>query len=159
MRSFWLRRRANPLRPPLDEFRARRAALRQSLDDGVLLLKGQTEAYDPIFRFAQEPNFYYLTGWTEPGAALLLTPSDEILFLPRHNERAERYSGKRTSAEDADAHAVTGFEKVLPIEKLEARTGSGARLRMRAFTRPGPNPTPASCERAIRFARSPMPRR
>ncbi len=96
---------------PPDEFRARRAALRQSLEGGVLLLKGQIEAYDPIFRFAQEPDFYYLTGWTEPGAALLLTPSDEILFLPRHDERAERYSGKRTSAEDADAHAVTGFEK------------------------------------------------
>ena len=108
---------------PLDEFRARRAALRQSLGeagaDGVLLLKGQAEAYDQVFRFKQEPNFYYLTGWSEPGAALLLTPSTEILFLPSHNERAERYAGKRTSAEDADAHAVTGFENVLPIEKLE----------------------------------------
>jgi Xaa-Pro aminopeptidase len=107
---------------PLDEFRTRRTALRQSIagaSDGVLLLKGQTEAYDPIFRFQQEPNFYYLTGWSEPGAALLLTPSDEILFLPSHNERAEKYSGKRTSAQDPDAPSVTGFEKVLPIEKLE----------------------------------------
>ncbi len=82
--------------------------------------KDSAEAYDQVFRFEQEPNFYYLTGWSEPGAVLLLTPSDEILFLPRHDERAERYSGKRTSAEDADAHAVTGFEKVLPIEKLES---------------------------------------
>ncbi len=49
-----------------------------------------------------------------------VNPVGEILFLPRHNERAERYSGKRTSAEDADAHTVTGFEKVLPIEKLES---------------------------------------
>jgi len=105
---------------PLDEFRARRTALRQSLDGGVLLLKGQVEAYDQVFRFQQEPNFYYLTGWSEPGAALLLTPSDEILFLPSHNEHAERYAGKRTSAEDAAAHSVTGFENVLPIEKLEA---------------------------------------
>jgi len=108
---------------PLEEFRARRAALRQSLggaSDGVLLLKGQAEAYDPIFRFEQEPNFYYLTGWSEPGAALLLTPADEILFLPSPNERAQKYSGKHTSAQDPDAHAVTGFEKVLPIEKLEA---------------------------------------
>ncbi len=104
---------------PLDDFGARRAALRQSLDGGVLLLRGRAEAFDQTFRFEQEPNFYYLTGWSEPGAALLLTPSDEILFLPRHDERAERYSGKRTSAEDADAHKVTGFEKVLPIEKLE----------------------------------------
>jgi Xaa-Pro aminopeptidase len=104
---------------PLDDFGARRAALRQSLEGGVLLLKGRAEAFDQTFRFEQEPNFYYLTGWSQPGAVLLLTPSDEILFLPRHDEHAERYSGKRTSAEDGDAHKITGFEKVLPIEKLE----------------------------------------
>jgi Xaa-Pro aminopeptidase len=104
---------------PLEEFGARRAALRPSLDGGVLLLRGRAEALDQTFRFEQEPNFYYLTGWSQPGAVLLLTPSDEILFLPRHDEHAERYSGKRTSAEDGDAHKLTGFEKVLPIEKLE----------------------------------------
>ncbi len=111
---------AQSARVPDDEFGARRAALRGELEGGVLLLKGRAEAYDPVFRFEQDPDFYYLTGWSEPGAVLLLTPSEEILFLPRHDERMERYSGKRTSAEDADAHAVTGFEKVLPIEKLES---------------------------------------
>jgi len=121
---------------PLDEFRARRAALRQSVSgasDGVLLLRGQAEAYDAIFRFEQEPNFYYLTGWSEPGAALLLTPSDEMLFLPSHNERAEKYSGKRTSAENPDAHAVTGFEKVLPIEKLEAELDQALNSHLRIY--------------------------
>jgi Xaa-Pro aminopeptidase len=110
---------AQSAKAPGDEFRARRTALRQSLEGGVLLLKGQAEAYDPIFRFEQEPNFFYLTGWSEPGAALLLTPADEILFLPSHNERAERYSGKRISAGDADASAVSGFDTVLPIERFE----------------------------------------
>jgi len=110
---------AQSAKAPGDEFRARRTALRQSLEGGVLLLKGQAEAYDPIFRFEQDPNFFYLTGWSEPGAALLLTPSDEILFLPSHNERAERYSGKRISADDPDARAVSGFDAVLPIERLE----------------------------------------
>jgi Xaa-Pro aminopeptidase len=121
IRSFFILLLASALqaKAPLDEFHARRAALRQSLEGGVLFLKGRVEPYDPIFRFEQDPNFYYLTGWSEPGAALLVTPSDEILFLPSHNARAEKYSGKRTSAEDADARTVTGFEKVLPIEKLE----------------------------------------
>jgi Xaa-Pro aminopeptidase len=123
---------ATSAKAPADEFHARRAALRKSLDDGVLLLKGQPEVYDRIFRFQQTPDFYYLTGWTEPGAALLLTPSDEILFLPSHNERAEKYSGRRTSAEDSDVRTVTGFDKILPIEKLEAELdlalGSHARL-------------------------------
>jgi Xaa-Pro aminopeptidase len=110
---------AQSAKAPGDEFRARRNALRQSLEGGVLFLKGQSEAYDPIFRFEQDPNFFYLTGWSEPGAALLLTPSDEILFLPSHNERAERYSGKRVSAADPDASAVSGFDTVLLIERLE----------------------------------------
>src|ERR1700685_1553495 len=105
---------------PTDEFRARRAALQKSLEDGVLLLRGNAEAYDPIHRFQQDPNFYYLTGWTEPGAALLMTPSSEILFLPSPSERAERYSGKRASAGDGDIRGLTGFETVLSVEKLES---------------------------------------
>ncbi len=104
---------------PLEEYRARRADLRKSLE-GVLLLAAAAEGRDPVFRFAQEPNFYYLTGWSQPGARLLLTASEEILFLPHHNDRGELYTGKRASAEDADARAVTGFEEVLPIERLEA---------------------------------------
>src|SRR5271165_4859451 len=120
-----------PKAPP-DEFRARRAELRKSLD-GVFLLRGQSEAYDQVFRFQQNHNFYYLTGWTEPGATLLMTPTDEILFLPRHNEHAERYAGIRASAEDADARAVTGFEKVLPIEKLESELDAALAMHARLY--------------------------
>jgi Xaa-Pro aminopeptidase len=104
---------------PAEEFRARRAALRHSLD-GTLLLMGQTEGRDPLFAFSQEANFYYLTGWTEPGAALLMTPSREILFLPHHDAVAERYHGRRWSAEDPGVQPATGFEDVLPKEKLES---------------------------------------
>ncbi|HUA20958.1 MAG TPA: Xaa-Pro peptidase family protein [Bryobacteraceae bacterium] len=104
---------------PAGEFRARRAALRQALD-GTLLLMARTEGRDPVFAFAQEPNFYYLTGWTQPGAALLVTPSREILFLPHHDAVAERYHGRRWSAEDSGVQAATGFEEVLPMEKLES---------------------------------------
>lgn len=122
---------------PADEFRARRAALRQSLGDqgadGVLLLRGRAEPYDPIYRFKQDPNFYYLTGWTEPGAALLLTPSDEILFLPSHNERAERYSGKRASATDPGVRAITGVDNVLPVDRLESELDRALTSHMRLY--------------------------
>ncbi len=104
---------------PLDEYRARRANLRKSLT-GVVVLFGNIEARDQIYRVSPEPNFYYLTGWTEPGARLLITPAREIIFLPHHNERLEHYEGRRSSAEDKDAQAATGFEEVLPIEKFEA---------------------------------------
>jgi len=103
---------------PLDEFKGRRANLRNSLD-GVLVLFGRVEGRDEVFRVTEEPNFYYLTGWNQPGARLLITPTHELLFLPHHNERAERFQGRRSSAEDADIHALTGFEEVRPIEKFE----------------------------------------
>jgi Xaa-Pro aminopeptidase len=103
---------------PAEEFRARRANLRKSLD-GVLVLFGQKEGPDEVFSFEQEPNFFYLTGWTQPGAVLLVTPSRELLFLPHHNERVEHYHGRRASAEDSDAQALTGFQDVLALEKFE----------------------------------------
>ncbi|HEV8043026.1 MAG TPA: Xaa-Pro peptidase family protein [Bryobacteraceae bacterium] len=107
-----------PAKMPLDEFRTRRANLRKSLD-GVVLLTARKEGRDEVFRVDQEPNFYYLTGLSDPDGRLLITPTREILFLPHHNERREHYMGKRSSAEDSEVHAVTGFEEVFPIEKFE----------------------------------------
>jgi Xaa-Pro aminopeptidase len=104
---------------PAEEYQARRAKLRKSLD-GVMVLFGQTEGRDQIYRVPPDANFYYLTGWSEPGARLLVTPTEEILFLPHHDEHAERYQGRRWSAEDAGVRSATGFEQVLPIEKFEA---------------------------------------
>jgi len=103
----------------MDEFKTRRANLRKSLD-GVMLLAGRIEGRDEVIREDQEPNFFYLTGWTDPGARLLITPKEEILFLPHHNERVEHFMGMRASAEDPDVRAVTGFDQVLPIEKFES---------------------------------------
>jgi Xaa-Pro aminopeptidase len=105
-------------RVPPDEYRARRANLRKSLD-GTMVLFGHTEGRDEVYRVSPESNFYYLTGWTEPGARLLVTPNREILFLPHHNERGEHYQGRRWSAEDKNVRAATGFEEVLPLEKFE----------------------------------------
>src|ERR1035441_2896076 len=122
-----------PAKMPLDEFRTRRANLRESLD-GVVLLAARTEAGDEVFRVDQEPNFYYLTGLTDPGARLLVTPSREILFLPHHNERLEHNVGKRSSAEDSDVHALTGFEEVLPIEKFETELDQALSASEKVYT-------------------------
>jgi Xaa-Pro aminopeptidase len=104
---------------PLDEFAARRASLRKSLD-GVLVLFAQIEGKDEVFRVQPEPNFYYLTGWTQPGAVLLLTPTEELLFLPHHDLHTEQFHGKRASAEDAGVQTLVGFEAVFPREKFES---------------------------------------
>jgi Xaa-Pro aminopeptidase len=103
---------------PHDEYHTRRAELRKKLD-GVLVLFGYAEGADEVYRAAQNSNFYYLTGWTEPGAIALLSPAEEILFLPHRNGRREIYNGKRTAAEDSTASAATGFDSVLPTERFE----------------------------------------
>jgi Xaa-Pro aminopeptidase len=105
---------------PISEYHQRREKLRKDLK-GSLVLFGNKEDPEMVGRFRQESNFYYLTGWTEPGARLLLTHENEILFLPHHNEVVERFTGRRISAEDAGAQEKTGVQTVLPIEKFEAQ--------------------------------------
>ncbi len=107
---------------PLDEFASRRASLRKSLD-GVLVLFAHTEGKDEVFRVHPEPNFYYLTGWSQPGAVLLMTPAEEMLFLPQHDLHVELYQGKRSAAQDVGVQALTGFEAVFPREKFESELG------------------------------------
>jgi Xaa-Pro aminopeptidase len=104
---------------PKAEYHSRRAELRKSLN-GAMVLFGAQEPSDLHYAFFQEPNFLYLSGWREPGAAMILTPREEILFLPPRNPREEIFSGRKTSAEDPDAVEKTGFEKVLPSAAIEA---------------------------------------
>ena len=61
------------------EYRQRRAALKQALPDSLIVLFGGKEQEHGDLRsgFFQDADFYYLTGWTEPGAILVLTPSSE----------------------------------------------------------------------------------
>src|SRR5579864_2131465 len=80
-------------RQPNVDYRSRREALAKKAS-GVVLLFAPLEAADEVYGFRQENNFYYLTGWSEPGAALLIAsareskdgssarPYAEILFLP-----------------------------------------------------------------------------
>jgi Xaa-Pro aminopeptidase len=108
---------------PREEYRARREAARKSLGDAVLVLFGRTaEQMDPLSNGPlQDPDFYYLTGWTQPGAILMLTPHEEMLFLPAHDRVHEVYTGPLWAATDQDVRGVTGFEKVLPAAQFEAQ--------------------------------------
>jgi Xaa-Pro aminopeptidase len=111
-----------PLAPAvsLSEFATRRAKLRESLEgaSAVLYARTEKEAEDDRNGFFQEPNFYYLTGVTVPGAALLLAPDGDRLYLPRRSAKTELWHGRRLSFED-DAAKATGID-ARPIESLDA---------------------------------------
>jgi Xaa-Pro aminopeptidase len=101
-----------------DEYRTRRTELRRSLD-GVMVLFGADESPDLHTGFFQDTNFLYLSGWREPGAVMMLTASEEILFLPVRNLRNENFTGRKLGPDDPDAAAKAGFDKVLPRYAIE----------------------------------------
>lgn len=99
-----------------DVFKARREALMESLDGGVAVLFGASGS-DAIVKggFVQDSDFYYLTGISEPGAALILAPGEhrykEVLYLEPRNPEVENWDGRREPLGDALEEA-TGFEEV-----------------------------------------------
>lgn len=106
------------------DYHARRQALAKAMsaDHGSLILFApvEPEGQNDLYGFRQENNFYYLTGWPEPGAAILITsdPYREILFLPEHNATQEKWTGPKLGPESADAPKITGFDKVESLDSM-----------------------------------------
>ncbi len=101
---------------PRAEYQARRQELRKTLD-GVLVLFARAD--DDLRDYIQEPNFLYLTGWRDPGAVLMMTANEEILFLPPRNRTSENFYGRTIDPNDADVFDKTGFRAVLPRSAIE----------------------------------------
>src|SRR5882672_4285351 len=89
-------------RQPNADYRARREALAKKIGNGVAVVFAGTEVEASATGFRQTDNFYYLTGWSEPGAAVLVAPAQEgnpgrpyteILFLPPRDLVEERWTG------------------------------------------------------------------
>ncbi len=57
---------------PASVYHARRAALAVKLQGGVAVLFAADEPLLDFMPYRQDSDFYYLTGWTEPGAALMV---------------------------------------------------------------------------------------
>jgi len=122
------------------DYHARREALAKKAG-GTVLLFAPLEGADAVYGFRQDDNFYYLSGLTEPGIALLIAPATEakadspaspyieFLFLPPHNLRAEKFTGPKLGAENPDASKITGFDHVEEMGKLpdEVSKAIGAR--------------------------------
>src|SRR2546426_6431976 len=110
-------------RAPNSVYAERRAKLAAQAD-GPIVLWGFTgrEDVSQAYVFAQEENFYYLTGHHEEGAGLIILPagqkgdvsnvSRETLFLPAKNSQKEKWNGVRMSPSDPGIEARTGFATV-----------------------------------------------
>jgi Xaa-Pro aminopeptidase len=121
-------------REPNSVYAARRAKLAAAADAPIILtgFNGREEE-SQSYVFAQEENFYYLTGHNEEEAGLiLLPPADskakrddfqgprEILFLPAKNPGKEKWNGVRMSPSDPGIQARTGFADVRSFSEMRA---------------------------------------
>jgi Xaa-Pro aminopeptidase len=121
---------------PAGDYHARRIALGNALHGGVAILFAAEESLLDFDPYRQDSDFYYLTGWNEPGAALMITgPANEperpgqpalqraykeILFLPTRNLRMEAYTGAKMDADTPNVSRSTGVDNVEPMTGLAA---------------------------------------
>ncbi|MGH9504830.1 MAG: aminopeptidase P N-terminal domain-containing protein [Terriglobales bacterium] len=117
-------------RQPNSDYRVRRQALASKANGGAVLLFAANEAEGPndLYGYRPDDNFFYLSGWSQPGAALLIvggTSSEdhsytEILFLPNHNPSQEKWTGPKLGADSPEAGKITGFDHVEVLDNLRA---------------------------------------
>ena len=139
------------VREPNSVYAERRAKLASQVDAPIILwgFTGREEV-SQAYIFAQEENFYYLTGHNEEGAGLILLPSlhgdpatsapaswdgpREILFLPPKDPAKEKWNGVRISPSDLGIEARTGFASVKPFAEMRATVEKLAALYSSFYT-------------------------
>lgn len=103
----------------------RRAALRQKMPPNSVAIffaaPVRNRANDVDFVYHQDPNFYYLTGYSEPHSVLMIFSEpqkdatggtyDEILFAQARNEQSEMWTGRRLGPKGVEEKL--GFKTVL----------------------------------------------
>ena len=101
----------------------RRAAMERIGPRGVLVLyaaEARNYAGDVDWPYRQENDFYYLTGLSQPGAALVLAPgasgTREILFLPASDPAQEMWTGHILTP--AEARRISGIEAVFDARRM-----------------------------------------
>lgn len=114
---------------PKEEFGERRTRVfTQMQPNSALLLFSEIEKRrnnDCSYPFRQDSYFWYLTGFNEPNAALLLLKTEQaekaIIFLRPRDPLLETWNGRRLGVERApqqlnvnDAYSIEGFATVLP---------------------------------------------
>ena len=120
---------------PKAEYKARRMALAEKLKGGAAIVFAGEEPLLDFMPYRQDEDFYYLTGWNEPGAALIIIGSgpqtttrlgdvvpahgySEVMFLPARNLVTEKYTGVKMDAATPEVTTATGVDAVMAVTSL-----------------------------------------
>lgn len=122
-----------------DFYRARREALRKLMPDGscAILFSSpiRNRSNDVDYTYHQDPDFYYLSGWTEPNSVLLVFkepqsfskgPVKDLLLVPPRDASKERWTGRRGGR--ATARKISGVDWALTTESWDTLSLPGSRM-------------------------------
>ncbi|NQZ81693.1 MAG: Xaa-Pro aminopeptidase [Colwellia sp.] len=110
----------------VEEFKTRRLKLLANIPVGSIAFfpaaKEITRSNDTEYAFCQNKNFYYLTGFNEPDALLILIKSNDdqlqsILFSRAKDPLQEIWHGRRIGQEKAKKHY--GFDQCYTLEESD----------------------------------------
>jgi len=108
------------------EYHQRRQAVLDTIGEGVAIFCGAPTAVmhnDVDYLYRQDSNFFYLTGFNEPGAVMVLTGSHDkhkfVLFVRPKDLEKETWSGVRAGVEVAKEKY--GADEAYPISQLEEK--------------------------------------
>ena len=147
-------------RETLSAFHERRERLvRETGGDGVIIMfgYGDAEVASSVTMFRQNEMFYYLTGWNEPNALMLVVPKaakagstaveidKEILFIPPHDtsprsKHGELWEGPKLGPDDPDATTRTGFPIVKSITLFQSELDEALKSFSKIYTELTPQP-------------------
>ena len=107
------------------EFTKRRKQLmRMAADDAILILPAAPErirSKDTTYPYRQDSDFWYLSGFAEPDAVLVLVPGRKhgecLLFCRERDADKEAWDGPRVGQEGAIEHF--GMDDAYPIDDLD----------------------------------------
>ncbi len=115
--------------PSVEFHQGRRAALRNLMPAGSMAIifsnPVQNRSGDVDYDFHQNPNLYYLSGYTAPNALLLIFKDaqtidnrlcHEVLFIEERDAANEMWNGRMLGT--LEAHALLGIEVVYDLEAL-----------------------------------------
>ncbi|WP_029922913.1 Xaa-Pro aminopeptidase [Nevskia soli] len=118
-----------PSSAELKEYASRRARLMQAIGpDGVAIIPSSREVIrnrDVHYKFRQDSDFWYLSGFNEPDSVLVLAPGRKegafLMFVRERNKEREIWDGRRAGPEGAvsdygadQAYTAAELEGLLP---------------------------------------------
>ncbi len=113
-------------------FAGNRARLRKSCDESLIVITANgllQRGADSAFSFAQDANFWYLTGIDEPDVVLVIDGDQEYLILSSQSDYQKTFDGTAPQAELARRSGIkVAYDSQEGWEKLGARLKNTKRV-------------------------------